>query len=335
MARKIFNQKRGSRHRGLKILFIMFLAAIIGFEIFVALAIRKSRGPLPPLVGNFAEIRAGLVEAPPKEEFSFALFGGTAGGTARFDLLARKLRQQPVDFAVHLGDGYAKSYPYWRAQLRGDLALPFPLFFVEPSDELDALSRARFEEDFGPSRFSFVYQECLFVGLGSQLEPGGTLAGVSFLEEVLQGAGPRYRHIFVFLPAPTQLSAAPKKAESAQLQALFSRYKVDYVISGQDHGYARLQKEETAYLLSGAGGGAVGSYGQFDHGLVLTVGRDFISETVMPLPAATPLKKRLHRFAFVELYPWLVQNRALAFLGNLVLLLLGLVTIRSLRDRSR
>ncbi|MDR9500614.1 MAG: hypothetical protein RI601_02335 [Desulfurivibrionaceae bacterium] len=303
----------------------------MGFEIFAVLAIRKSRGPLPPLVGNFAEIRAGLAEAPPKEEFSFALFGGTA----RFDLLARKLRQQPVDFAVHLGDGYAKSYPYWRAQLRGDLALPFPLFFVEPSDDLDALSRARFKEDFGPSLFSFVYQDCLFVALGSQPDPGGTLADVSFLEEVLQGAGPRYRHIFVFLPVATQLPAGPEKAESAQLEALFSRYKVDYVISGHDQGYGRVQKGETAYLLSGAGGGAATPYGQFDHGLVLTVGRDFVSEIVMPLPTATPLQKRLHRFAFVELYPWLVQNRALALLGNLVLLLLGLLTIRSLGDRSR
>ncbi|MDA3785504.1 MAG: hypothetical protein PF568_01195 [Deltaproteobacteria bacterium] len=315
----------------------MLLAAIIGFEIFAVLAIRKSRGPLPPLVGNFAEIREGLAEAPPKEEFSFALFGGTVGGTGRFDLLAHKLRQQPMDFAVHLGDGYAKSYPYWRAQLRGDLALPFPLFFVEPSDDLDALSRARFEEDFGPSHFSFVYQDCLFVALGSQPEPGGTLADVSFLEELLQGAGPRYRHIFVFLPVPTQLPAGPKKAESAQLEALFSRYKVDYVISGHDHGYARLQKGETAYLLSGAGEGGLAATpsGQFDHGLVLTVGRDFVSETVMPLPTTTPLQKRLHRFAFVELYPWLVQNRALALLGNLALLLLGLVTIRSLGDRSR
>lgn len=336
MERKIFGQKKTTGRIGLKSFLLVILAIIIGFEIFAIVGERKSRTPLPPLFGNFAKIRALLEKAEPKEEFSFAVFGDTEGATGSFDLLARKLRDQPVDFAVHLGDAYAKTFPYFRAKL-SDLALPFPVFFVAGNHDLDGFSLPRFEESFGPSLFSFTYQDCLFVGLRIQGDSIGTAASLQFLEEVLMEAGDSPRKIFVFMHVPTPVLPHYKFAAPKELNELFARYKVDYAISGHYHGYAHVQKGYTTHLVSGTAGKHLeeSPYGEFHHGLVITVGSDFVAKKVVPLQTGYDVGNKLLRFAIVEFYPWLGDNRGLAATANLFVLLLAVLTIRSLIPKKR
>jgi predicted phosphodiesterase len=338
MQKIILNRQRSAGKNSLKALVLLVLAAIIAFEAFVVLAEKKSRQPLPPLLGNFAEIRAVLEGAAPKEEFSFAVFGDTEGATTGFDLLARKLGVKPVDFAVHLGDAYAKTFPYFRLKISEDLALPFPLFMVAGNHDIADFPLVLYEELFGPSLFSFIYQECLFIGLRVEGDPLSTTASLRFLEDVLQGAGGAgVRKIFVFMHVPPQILPGHKFAAPAKFVSLFDRFGVDYVISGHYHGYAQVEKGATTYMVSGAAGKHLETtpYGQFHHGLVITVGRDFVSKTVVPLPPTSPLSNKLQRFAIVEVYPWFLANRALVAGINLLVLLMALATVRSMWARGR
>lgn len=314
----------------------MLLAAILGFEIFTLYAVRKSVEPVPPLFGNFAEIQKVLVEAAPKKEFSFAVFGDTEGAST-FNLLAQKLRAHPVDFAVHLGDAFdARTYPFFRAQLASDLALSFPVFLLPGNQDMKAFPLVQFEEVFGPSLFAFIYQDCLFVGLRPAI--GENIpASLKYLEETLSEAGGRYAKTFVFMHLAPKILPDHKFDAPEEFIALFNKYKVDYVFSGLYHGYAHVEKGDTTYIASGGAGKHLEEtpYGQFHHGLIIKVGRDYVSEIIVPLSDRADLENKLQRFALVELYPWFLQNRELAVIANLIVVLLALLTIKALPGRKR
>ncbi len=337
MQRKIFSRKNRSKKIGLKSVVLVISLAVIGLEVMGVLAERQSRGALPPLFGNFEEIRANLEKAGPKEQFSFAVFGDTEG-TSAFDVLSGKLRENPVDFAVHLGDAFdARTYRYFRARLRSDYGQDFPVFFLPGNQDLKAFPLFRFEEIFGPSLFSFIYQDCLFVGLNVQGDQQGTKASLQFFEKVLLEAGEQYRKIFVFMHVPPPIMAGHKFAAPEKIMELCAQHKVDYVFAGHYHGSVHVEKGETTYIVSGAGGKHLeeSPYGEFNHGLVMTVGSDYVAKTVVPVSAPYSLKAKLQRFAIVELYPWLVHHRALAVIVNLVILLLVVATFRSFGFRKR
>ncbi|MBU0680618.1 MAG: metallophosphoesterase [Proteobacteria bacterium] len=291
---------------------------------------------MPSLFGNFAEIQKVLVEAAPKEDFSFAVFGDTEG-TSTFKLLAQKLRAHPVDFAVHLGDAFdARTYPFFRAQLGSDLALPFPVFFLPGNQDMKAVPLVQFEEVFGPSLFSFIYQDCLFVGLGFAIAeniPGS----LQYLEETLNEAGGRYAKTFVFMHLPPKILPGNKFDAPEEFIALFNKYKVDYVFSGHYHGYAHVAKGGTTYIVSGAAGKYLEEtpYGQFHHGLIIKVGRDYVSEIIVPIAGRADLENKLQRLAIVELYPWFLQNRELAVIATLIVVLLAMLTVKALSGRKR
>lgn len=336
--RKLLTHRPKKGKNTLKLLLLGVLVAIMALEVIAVVAIRQSRGPLPPLVGNFPENRAILEEAATKEQFSFAVFGDTEGATGSFDLLTAKLRRLPVDFAIHLGDAYAQTYPYFRAELRDDLRLPFPLFLVPGNQDLRDFSVKQFEEAFGPSLFSFTYQECLFIGLNISGGQENTAASLTFLKDTLNQKGSMARKIFVFMHVPPAILPGHKFAAPAKLTKMFAAHQVDYVFSGHYHGYTQVQKKNTTYIVTGAGGKDLeenSPYGQFHHGVVMTVGPDFVSETIVPLPKTYDLESKLQRFAIVEVYPWLQENRGSAVVGNLLVLLLILQTLRSLLRRSR
>ncbi|MEN8256793.1 MAG: metallophosphoesterase [Thermodesulfobacteriota bacterium] len=337
MGRRIFGRKRSAKEIGLKIFLVGMLAAVAGFEIFAVLAERESRRPLPPHFGNFTRIQDSLEKAEPKEEFSFAVFGDTEGGSP-YALLAKKLRQEPVDFAVHLGDAFdARTYPHFRYMMQKKLAMPFPVFFVQGNQDVKALPLDRFEENFGPSLFSFVYQNCLFIGLRVQGEGSSTLASQQYLERVLRQAGNSYRRIFVFQHVPPQVLPNYKFAAPKSFERLFVDFEVDYVFSGHYHGDAHVKKGATAYIVTGTAGKHLDEnpYGQFQHGLLITVGQDFVSKKIIPLQVGYRVDDRLQRFAIVELYPWLLENRPLAATLNLLLLVVIVGTLKSLLHRNR
>ncbi|MEW6203363.1 MAG: metallophosphoesterase family protein [bacterium] len=110
----------------------------------------------------------------------------------------------------------------------------------------------------GPySVYSFDYQGVHFVSMN--IRWGGrdfTRAQRTFLEKDLAAAQGKYRWIIVFLHS-TVFSSGDFGTNVRLLKTLkpvLEKYKVDFVLSGHDHHYERVEQDGITYIVEGAAG---------------------------------------------------------------------------------
>lgn len=280
----------------------------------------ESQAPLPPLFGNFPGIIASLDKGGP-EEFSFAVFGDTKGANGVFEELVEKLRKKPVDLAFLLGDAYWETFPFFRAEITDEYRLPFPVFYVIGNHELDNFSLEKFEKTFGPTIFSFEYKNCLFIILRVVGDSAYDQASINFLKSLETGKKRKYRKIFVFMHVPPPVQKIKKFCAPAELLKLFQQLKVDYAFASHYHGYAHATLKNITYIVTGGAGTELEKsvYGQFHHAIVMTVGKDNVSETIIPLEECYDMEDKIERFAAVAGYRWLCQHVVIVSILNMLL----------------
>lgn len=320
-------------------------AFILLFQAYALVIHEEGSSPLPPLFGNFQANRAFLEEQAPKEEFTFAVIGDTRGyGT--FEKIVNELRMMPLDFAVNLGDcttsPTVESHNYLRAELAEELALPYPVFYVIGNHDVDPrhFPVSRFETDYGPSIFSFEYQDCLFVVLRYWRGSGADEESYEFLDGLIRNTGKEYRHKFAFMHRPP---VVPKKGDypavkDKHLLELLERFRPDYVFAGHIHAFLRTRLGETNYVVTGGGGAPL--YPEYrdqsHHAFLVNVGTDGISETVLPFEADVDLEDYAEYFAIVKVWPWMMRNKVLIVVADIVcLILLVLLSLKFLRVSGR
>jgi predicted phosphodiesterase len=310
------------------LIFIVGALLIFSLEAYILYMHKDTKAPIPPLFGNFTSIRTKLTEAPPKEEFSFAVFGDTKGVSGTFELLADRFRGTSIDLGFLLGDAFwGDTYGFFRAELAEEYRLPFPTIFVAGNHDIETLPVAEFESTFGPTLFSFEYQHCLFVVLrvvGDVTDQ----ESVDFVKALLQQDREKYRRVFVFMHIPPPVLDLPKFTAPQEFIELFHQLQADYVFAGHYHGYAHTVLRDTTYLVTAGAGGDLdeSSYGQFKHGMVITVGNDYIRETIVPLEAHYS-DDGLERFLLVDAYVWLQENDGLVYGINIALGVVSLLVI--------
>ena len=319
---------------GLSLGVVVVTAFLLGFEAYTfAVVHSESQTSLPENYGNFERIRNSLAEQRPKDEFSFAVVGDTQG-TKTFERLCDELRNEPLSFMVILGDFVKTStkgnHDYFRSRCAKEYRLPFPVFLVvgnrdvaceEVDYDIDGVSPADFGRMYGPRNFSFEYNGCLFIGLCILPAPFSTGQSIEFLNSTLAGHREGMRKVFVFTHAPVFKSVGPATGYFENVQAfidIVDRYEVDYVLSAHYHGYARTKRKDTAYLVTGGGGGPLDGKGGFHHAIVLTVDRDSISERTVFARHSTGVTSTLKHFAMAKLAPLLRKHPALAIVVNLL-----------------
>jgi hypothetical protein len=326
--------------------------AVFGFEIYVVMIQKKGELPLPPLFGNFPGIREVLEKSPQKSEFVFAVIGDTLSlGT--FEKISERLRALPLDFAVLLGDctykGTEFHHRYFRAECAEEYVQAFPAFYVVGNHEvnLESFPVTRFEEIYGPSIFSFDYQDCLFVVLRILDPPFSNTDSIAFLKK-LKGRHPeKFRHRFVFMHIPPPISdsfVARQYSEWQELVSLFEELQIDTVFSGDFHGYARVQYGGVNYIVTGGGGSPLDhdktTVRQFHHAVIVTVHQDHISEQILWAPGSFELEDYLEKVSLCNVYPWMLDNRPTVIGINIFLLILlitsayGLMKRRTLRTHQ-
>lgn len=313
------------------------IICISGFFIFEAYVLRmqqKTKLPTPPLWGNFQGVRDVLTNAPRKDKFSFAV-AGDRQGTGIYPRIVEELRKRPVDFFVMLGDAFTGSpedHQFFRAQLADEYALPFPAFYIIGNHEVENMSISRFEELYGPTIFSFEYQNCLFIGLRSIGESLTDRASLDFLKSLLEKALKNYRKIFVFLHIPPPVPTFDNRKFTApeELISIFRRLNVDYVFAGHYHGYARTRYGDTTYIVSGGAGAQLDDdiIPQFYHAVVIEVGQDHVAERIIQIPEQYDIKNKLKKFAIAEAYPWFRQYKVVVYIFNLILFVVLIFSIR-------
>jgi len=144
---------------------------------------------------------------------------------------------------------------------------------------------------------------------------------LTFLERVLQAERQEAKRVFVFQHVPPPVTREFSFDDIKQPQKLieiFDRFKVNYVIAGDYHGYVRLSKVDTNYIVSAGGGAELrkNKYGAFFHALVITVNQDEVTEKILLVPHKTNIENVLEYLIIARLWPWVEQRR---FLAGLVL----------------
>lgn len=319
---------------------LLLLASFFCFEFYVLLVHHfEGKRDLNHLSGNFPQNRENLSHEQQKDEFSFAVVGDTKG-TGTFEKIAKELRNEPLSFIVFLDDfvhkGTEGEHNYFKAEYISEFSFPFPSFFVVGNHDVDSkyFSISRFEEVYGPSIFSFEYQECLFVVLRILNNPYPNKESLRFLEKLIsEKISSRYRKTFVFMhippPISSDFSARPFEG-STEIVSFIEKLNANYVIAGDYHGYARITRKDTVYLVTGGGGAHLEEkkFGHFHHALVLKVTKDGVSEKILVVNRDEDLQDRIERFALASMYPWLTNNLFAASLVNIILLTISIASLK-------
>lgn len=324
------------------IFLLLFILFIFAFEVYACLLHHfEGNEELPPLSGNFQHVREVLTQEKPKEEFRFAVIGDTkSAGT--FEKIADKLKEGSLSFVVFLGDfvrrGTEGEHAYFKAELTSEFAFPFPTFFLVGNHDVDVntFPISGFEDVYGPSIFSFVYQECLFIFLRILDKPHSTKESLQFLEKFIsENSSSKYRKIFVFSHIPPPISPdfdVRAFKGSSKFVSLIEKLRADYVICGDYHGYARVKKGNTVYLVTGGGGAHLkkNKYGCFHHAMVINVSKDQVSESILSVDRDEDLEDRIERLILADMYPWFRNHFIIVSLLNSMLFVCCIIIFRHL-----
>ncbi len=324
---------------------LAIIAVLLAFEVYV-LCINYFEGgtPVPPNFGNRPDVIRMLTDQGKKESFRFAVAGDTKSiGT--FERIAAELRTEPLDFVVLLGDvaynGTEAFHRLLRAEIK-EYKLEVPTFYIIGNHDVEPATFPvrRFEEIYGPGIFSFVYQDCLFIGLRILDEPYSNQESIDFLNHIASGPSDRFRHKFVFMHIPPPISPdfhARSFTGGAKLVALFNKLQVDYVFAGDFHGYARTHFGLTNYLVTGGGGARLKNkkFKQFHHAVVVTVSQDRVSERIIQVDKSDEFEDALEKLAVGEVYPWLIKYRMFVVPANAILLVIFFGMFYTLRKRLK
>ncbi|OGP53730.1 MAG: hypothetical protein A2Y65_01435 [Deltaproteobacteria bacterium RBG_13_52_11] len=333
--------------KGVHLLLLLMLILVLVVEGYTLITVyTEGNAALPATFGNFERVRALLADNGQRKAFSFAVAGDTQG-TGTFEKLAGLLKEEPISFLVLLGDCVRNGRPgfhqYLRAELAEELRMPCPTFYVVGNHDVskDEFPISRFEEMYGPTNFSFDYQGCLFIVLRILDKPRySTEESLAFLESILSARRRDYKKVFVFMHIPPPVSAdfvARKFENPDKFIALCDKFKVDYIIAGDYHGYARVQHRDTVYLVTGGGGGHLEKEkpGAFHHVVLITVGPQAVSERILFTKRAEEFEDILERWAIADVYSWMSKNVWATITLNLIIVCCCTLVLRRLLRRRQ
>ena len=323
-----------------KIIFQSTAILIFALQIYAFFAYRAAeRMELPGNIGNFEHVRSLLDGAPESGDFSFAVVGDTRSIGTHFDI-ASGLAEEDLAFAVMLGDfshvPTQSFHNYFKTEAR-KLAYPYPVFLIAGNHEVKhgKFTLEQFESAYGPGNFVFTHRGVLFVVVTFLRKPATNVETLEFLRTTLaENAGTHDRIIVLthISPKVSDHFKAKSYKGSDELAALLEKYRVDYLIAGDWHGYARVQRKETTFLITGGGGAYLHpkKFGRFHHAIVIEVLEDGYSERILQVDSRFSFGLGLRAIAIGYVYPVLFRYPVFVLLMNL-LLVAGVV--RTLRRR--
>jgi len=228
----------------------------------------------------------------PQDSFTFVAFGDNQGNDTIFlDLIDKVNQEEDLAFAVHLGDmvinGTPKEFDHY-LKLISKLKLKT---YAVPGNHDVVVGNRVFKKYFGPLYYSFDHKNAHFVVLNNSFKPSFDAKQFAWLKQDLAQADKE--HIFVFMHRPTfdpteiyknYMMSGRKVTE--ELMRVCEKYKVDYVIAGHLHGYARTKRKGVVYLISGGAGGPLylpKDFGGFHHYVRIEVDGSKIKDKVIKL----------------------------------------------------
>ncbi len=247
-----------------------------------------------------------LAAADAPDRLQFAVMGDRAGGNRPGVFLdaVKKVNALQPQFVICVGDlidGYSQekaAIDDMYKDLAFDLSfLDRPFFFVGGNHDLgDTALVDAYKARFGKTYYHFVFQDCLFLVLDSEVPTEWQLsqAQVDWAAQVLKDNA-RARWTFVFLHKPLwaakTIDSNTPETRWDQIEALLGD-RPRTVFSGHEHLYTKYQRGGyDYYTLATTGGGLEqpeSPTGSFDHIMWVTMGSDGPRVTPIALEGMLP-----------------------------------------------
>ena len=266
------------------VLLIIISALVIGISI--------ERSEFPLLLGNGPENIKYLQTHTDPNNFSFIVIGDVKDGQNTFEHLLDKAKLENPSFIIILGDLVCHADQADHKLFANEIseyASKMPFFIVPGNHDIsheESFGLEDFERTYGPAQFYFIIGPNLFVFLNDLAEYNLNGEYLDFLESTLQANGLTTEKSFVFTHIPpsglSDLLDSSFAPDSKRFTDIVKRYQVDYVFTGDHHGYVKAEKDGTTYIISGGGGSSLrGSKGNFHHFVELDIEDEIISESVI------------------------------------------------------
>ena len=276
--------------------------------------------PKDPLVGDKPATLAALKNGG--LPISFLVMGDSSLNQTAQTLIRKASRQGDASFLVIVGDFVTEPdlwYHRWfLMEMTQDIQPAFPVFLAPGNHDIDWRSLIRkaerrvtpevYDSLYGARNFSFVFNDCLFIICGIDLQNPASY--LNYLEETLSQKGVGRKYIFVFAHHPPKDLANYIEGNlpmEDRFYSLLETYKVTACFFGDYHGYWRGQRNGVNLIVSGGGGRLKASqpeWGKFNHILKMTVDPRGISEGILILPEKRfDLGNSMEKWAFIYVLP--------------------------------
>ena len=301
--------------------FIIIFTSIVIIAIIavIAVGIRVNITDFPESLGNTSTNIDHIKSTIDPNEFTFVVVGDPKGGTATFEAMLDIANQDKPAFAVIVGDfvGHSRliSHNLFALEM-AETEDGLPTFLVPGNHDISSdgsFGLKDFENTYGPAQFSFSVGDNLFIFLNVIPPYGKTGQYLDFLEQTIKNKKEKTEKIFVFTHIPPSgvnssliCSGLP---ESEKFLQLAKKYNIDYVFSGDHHGYVKTEKDGTTFLVTGGGGARLrGKHGKFHHLVRMSVKKDFVTETVIASKRQLETAELIERNMVVYIWPLISKN---------------------------
>ncbi|SFL87538.1 Calcineurin-like phosphoesterase [Desulfomicrobium norvegicum] len=315
---------------------------VAGMQIYAGVVTYTARQTQrPPNLGNFESVRAALPASDAKKTFTFVIVGDTRS-TGTFKGLSEDIKDADPDFIVILGDwvngGSMNHHTYFKWKL-SDYNFSFPVFLTPGNHDVDPekYPMSLFEKEYGPSNFSFVYNNNIFIFISHLDSRFSNKESLKYLQSLDKSTLDTYQNRFVFMHIPPWVSPDIKErhiADEKDLMQIFEDLKIDYAVAADFHGYNRTRLREVEYIITGGGGGRLheSQGSQFHHAIALTVGTDMVSERILPVSARFDFKEWIDMNSIVYIGPFLILHYKFLVTLNILLIISLVFSLKLIKN---
>jgi len=328
--------------------FTIILASTILISIIavVATGLRVNTAGFPESLGNSSENIGHIKSTTDPNEFTFLVVGDVKCGTATFEAMLDIIHTDNPAFAIILGDFVEHteliSHKLFAFEIT-EYAKEFPIFVIPGNHDISTdgfFYLQDFEDTYGPAQLTFTVGNSLFIFLNVISPYGQTGQYLEFLEQAISSQTKKMERIFVFMHIPPSgldsSLTCNELPESEKFLQLTKKYHIDYVFSGDHHGYVKTERDGTTFVVTGGGGARLrGNHGKFHHLVRMSVKDGMITETVVAAKKQLETSELIERNIVVYIWPLIAQNFVSVAVTFVIFGSAILVLIFSLRRRRQ
>ncbi|MBD3404652.1 MAG: hypothetical protein GF411_00775 [Candidatus Lokiarchaeota archaeon] len=192
---------------------------------------------------------------------NFFVFGDSQGFQGGIEQIVSDANEFHPDFLLHCGDltpfGQKNQYESVSSALSKSTV---PVFTTPGNHDIRLGGLERFDDFFGPTRFSFVYKQVLFLSFDTS---SGTVSqdDIVWLENTLSATPYEKKiaitHMPLFDPRPGGNHSLIDSATASAILAIFEEYRVNVLFSGHIHMFSLVVKNDVTHVISGGAGASL------------------------------------------------------------------------------